>query len=398
MELARLQYPGRHGYTPLPVHLDSPSTLVLVFGAPELGDAPEHLDDLVAAFPRSVVVGCSTAGEMHGAQVRDASASVAIARFDRTVVRRATTPVAGPAQSYAAGRAIALALTADGEAADGSPPLRTVFMLSDGLCVNGTALVEGARDGLPQDVVITGGLAADGSRFGRTWVLDAQGRPTSGLVSAVGLYGDRLQVGHGCRGGWSGFGPERRITRSQGHVLYELDGKPALALYKTYLGERARDLPGAALLFPLAVRRSAADTQVLTRTVLGIDEERQSLTFAGDIPEGGIAQLMRASTERLIDSSGLAAEQAAHGLDDTTRALVISVSCVGRRLVLGERTEEELEAVTTRMPANCEHVGFYSYGEIAPSVAGGPADLHNQTMTVTALAEPGVVPGVAHER
>lgn len=395
MEMARLQYPGRHGFRSLPVHLDSPSTLVLVFGASELGEAREDLDGLVAAFPRSVVVGCSTAGEIHGSQVRDDSVSVAIARFHRTAVRRATTPISGPDQSYAAGQAIAQALSSAG---DGPAPLRAVFMLSDGLCVNGTALVDGARDNLPRGIVITGGLAADGDRFGRTWVLDEQGRPMSGLVSAVGLYGDHLQVGHGCRGGWSGFGPERRITRSHGNVLYELDGKPALALYKTYLGERARGLPGAALLFPLAVRRSAADTQVLTRTVLGIDEERQSLTFAGDMPEGGIAQLMRANTDRLIDSSGLAALNAAHGLDDTTRGLVISVSCVGRRLVLGERTDEELEAVTIRMPTNCEHLGFYSYGEIAPSVEGGPADLHNQTMTVTALAEPDVVPGAPPER
>ena len=110
-------------------------------------------------------------------------------------------------------------------------------------------------------------------------------------------------VGSGCDGGWSDFGPERRITRSEGNVLFELDGKPALDLYKTYLGERADGLPGSALLFPLSVRRGGAG-ETLVRTILGMDEAAQSLTFAGDMPQGGVARLMRANNDHLIGSAG----------------------------------------------------------------------------------------------
>jgi len=233
-----------------------------------------------------------------------------------------------------------------------------VFVLSDGLCVNGTPLVAGLTAGLPRGVAITGGLAGDGSRFARTWVLDRQ-RTEANHVCAVGLYGNRLRVGHGCDAGWSDFGPERRITRAEGNVLFELDGKPALELYKTYLGERAAGLPGTALLFPLAVRRDEHDRDPLVRTILAVDEARQSMTFAG----------------------------AASALPADAEALVVSVSCVGRRLVLGERTDEEVETVFDGAPDRSAHVGFYSYGEISPAARGGVSELHNQTMTVTVFAE-----------
>jgi hypothetical protein len=233
---------------------------------------------------------------------------------------------------------------------------------------------------------VTGGLAGDGTRFEHSWVLRG-GRAESGQACAVGFYGERLHVGHGCAGGWQDFGPERRITRAEGNVLYELDGRPALELYKTYLGERAQGLPGAALLFPLSVRREGDGQPAVVRTILGLDETQQSLTFAGDLPAGGLARLMRASADQLIDSAGDAARQATAGLPAVDSVLLLSVSCVGRRLVLGERTDEEVEAVAETAPAGSAHLGLYSYGEIAPSAAGGGVALHNQTMTVTVLAE-----------
>jgi hypothetical protein len=183
------------------------------------------------------------------------------------------------------------------------------------------------------------------------------------------------------------FGPERSITRSEGHVLYELDGKPALDLYKAYLGELALGLPGSALRFPLSIRRPGSDAPPLVRTILAIDEAQRSLTFAGDMPQGHAARLMRTTNDSLIDSAARASAQALGSLAAGGQALVVSVSCVGRRLVLGERTEEEVESVLESAPTGTSHVGFYSYGEISPGAAGGASDLHNQTMTVTVFSE-----------
>ena len=381
MQTATTSHHAGQGWShPLPAPLDSPQTLVLAFGASRLpADAPA-LRELVAAFPQSVVLGCSTAGEIAGAEVNDDSLSVAVARFEHTRLLLAVAEVAHAGRSGDAGATLARHLRAGGE------DLRAVFVLSDGLHVNGTPLVSALAQGLGAGVSLSGGLAGDGSAFERTWVL-AGGRVVDGCVAAVGLYGSRLVVGSGCQGGWMDFGPERRITRSEGNVLYELDGKPALALYKSYLGELAQGLPGSALRFPLSIRHPGSDAPPLVRTILAIDDAQQSLTFAGDMPQGHAARLMRTTNDSLIDSAAAASAQAVRGLAAGGDALVVSVSCVGRRLVLGEHTEEEVESVLETAPGGARHVGFYSYGEISPGAAGGSSELHNQTMTVTVFSE-----------
>ncbi len=234
-------------------------------------------------------------------------------------------------------------------------------------------------------MTVTGGLSGDGTRFAKTYVL-AGGEPRQNVVAAVGFYGERLRVGYASLGGWDPFGPDRLITRSSDNVLYELDGKSALSLYKQYLGEHASGLPSTALLFPLNVRVPGGDTPVV-RTILAVDEDRQSMTFAGDVPEGSHAQLMRANFDRLIDGAGGAAVTSAGALGDHPAELAILISCVGRKLVLKQRIEEEVESVRDVMGAGTVLTGFYSYGEISPFTPSGKCELHNQTMTITSLCE-----------
>jgi hypothetical protein len=269
------------------------------------------------------------------------------------------------------------------------PDLRGVIVISDGLGVNGSALAQGLNSVLGDRVVVTGGLAGDGDRFARTWVL-VEGRPTSGHATAIGLYGQHVRIGHGSKGGWDVFGPERRVTRSDGNVLFELDDKPALQLYKEYLGELAAELPASALLFPLAVRATNGSdpegSERVVRTVLGIDEAANAMVFAGDIPEGALAQLMHANFDRLVQGASDAALMTRDSTTDAGDVLCIAISCVGRRLVLRQRTEEETEAALEILPQKTQQIGFYSYGELSP-YAGGSCALHNQTMTLTTLVE-----------
>lgn len=388
MQLQIFRRDGAGGGSALPLDLDSEQTLVLVFGAPALMDRDGPLRDLVQAFPRSKVLGCSTAGEIFGTKVLDDSIVVAVARFEATPLRSAAAPVPAVEGSFAAGEALGRQLADEG--------LRGVHVLSDGLAVNGSELVRGLVSVLPAGVVVTGGLAGDGDRFVRTWVLH-EGAPVSGYVTAVGFYGDAVQIGHGSAGGWDPFGPRRLVTRSKGNVLYELDGKPALELYKQYLGDRAEGLPATGLLFPLALSRPDAsggesEERRVVRTILAVDEATQSLTFAGDIPTGAHAQLMKAQLDRLIEGAERAASLAATpagssaGSGGEGPVLAIAISCVGRRLVLGERTDEETEAIHEALPAGSEVVGFYSYGELSP-ISSGSCDLHNQTMTLTTIRE-----------
>ena len=297
MQSASLSYDlDAHTWSGALPALDSPRTLVLGFGSPAMVDDPRAFAELAAAYPRSLVVGCSSAGEIHGASIRDRSLSVTVSRFEHTDLQLASLDVRAPAESFTAGAHLARRLVA-------KPGLRAVFVLSEGLHVNGSELVRGLNSVLDDTIVVTGGLSGDGSDFKRTWVaLGDRLRPD--VVAAVGLYGDHLLVSHGSKGGWDKFGPERVVTRAAANVLYELDGRPALQLYKEYLGDRAKDLPASGLLFPLALRASASDDKVIVRTLLSVDHQANSLTFAGDLPEGHLVQLMKADFERLIDAAG----------------------------------------------------------------------------------------------
>ncbi len=373
MDIEMLRFNGRTWSRPFPA-LDSGRTLITVFGASSFVDDPDPIGELVSAFPTSHIIGCSSSGEIFDDTLADDSLSVAIARFDRTGLQVAVSPISS-GTSRMAGSSLAGQLAA--------PDLAAVFVLSEGLDVNGTDLAEGLNGRLP-GIVITGGLAGDGDRFEQTWTL-VDGKPVPGFVTAVGFYGEQVHVGHGSQGGWDRFGPERIVTRSRDNVLFELDGEPALELYKNYLGELASGLPATGLLFPLALRASEDDDKQLVRTILAVDEETRSLTFAGDIPEGHRAQLMQANFDRLVGGAESAAESALVG-DVPGPYLTLAISCVGRRLVLGERTEDELEAVRHALPEGTHQVGFYSYGEMSP-YTGGTCDLHNQTMTLTVVAE-----------
>ncbi|HLP86187.1 MAG TPA: FIST N-terminal domain-containing protein [Phycisphaerales bacterium] len=373
-----LQYTSSGWTAPFPA-LDSSRTLVLVFGGSPLNTNDRALQDLRAAFPTSHVVGCTTSGEILNTNVHDDTLTVAIMRFAHTDLATAYTPVRSAADSFNAGAALAHQLA--------RPRLRAVFVLSDGLAVNGTDLAKGLSANLPKDVVITGGLAGDGTAFKQTHVLH-NGTPTPNMICAVGIYGDRVHVTHGVKGGWSPFGPERAITKSQGNVLLELDNKPALELYKKYLADRAAQLPASGLLFPLTIRETRGSQRSLVRTILAVDETNQSMTFAGDIPQGWTAQLMRANFDWIVSAAQDSASDAINAETlDTPACLTIAVSCVGRRIVLGDRTADELEAAVSALPAGSPLVGFYSYGELAPQSQGACCDLHNQTMTITTIRE-----------
>jgi hypothetical protein len=375
MQTAQVQWLRAGGWQPAPV-MSWTADVAFAFGSRNVLNDPASLAALRAAFPDVPLVGCSTAGEICGTNVQDGTLSVTAVRFDHTRLRFARRAVADPSAGREAAREIARELAAD--------DLVSVFVLSDGLHVYGPDVVAGLGDVLPPRVVVTGGMAADGSEFCETVVLSERGLETHTIV-AVGFYGDRLRVGHGSASGWDPFGPHRRVTRASGNVLHELDGQSALALYKRYLGEHAASLPSAALMFPLSVSRNRNEHGVV-RTVIAIDEAAQTLNFGGDIPEGGYAQLMRANVDRLVDGALHAARATQEG-GYARPTLAMLISCSGRRMVLRNRVEEEVEAVREVLGPETMLSGFYSYGEIAPPARGASCQLHNQTMTLVTLSE-----------
>lgn len=360
-----------------PGALGEPVQLVLVFGATSILREQEQLQQVKEAYPSAHILGCSTAGEICGIQVFDDSLVVTAVHFEHTQVKGAEIKLSEVENSLRAGERLALSLDKD--------ELVHVLVISDGLKVNGSELARGLVKHLPPEIAVTGGLSGDGARFEQTLVfLDSI--PEEEKIAVLGFYGNRLKVGYGSLGGWDPFGPERLITRSKGNVLYELDEQSALELYKKYLGEFAADLPASGLLFPLSLRTKQGETGVV-RTILSICEEEQSMTFAGDVPEGAYARLMKANLERLVDGAIGAAQTSYEAIGSTSPDLAILISCVGRKLVLKQRVEEEVEGVRDILGEHTALTGFYSYGEIAPFTPSTECALHNQTMTITTFSE-----------
>jgi len=351
--------------------------LLLAFGSTDA--LRQGADTLAQAFATAQRLGCSTAGEISNDGASDGTLVLTALHLDHSEVRQSATELRGMADSRAAGVRLAQGLPHDG--------LRTVLVLGQGLQINGSAVLLGLAESLGPDVLIGGGLAGDGGAFVETWVLDNQGLSTT-RIACVGLYGDKLRVSSGSFGGWSPFGPARRVTRCENNILFELDGEPALSVYKRYLGEHAKGLPASGLLFPFAMLGQDHTELGLIRTILGVDEATGSLTLAGEVDLDGYLKLMHASADALVDGAAVAA-RAVHTLPpgDSSQSLALLVSCVGRKLVMGGRVEEEVEAVADVLGEGVTLAGFYAYGEMGPYGTPATCKLHNQTMTITYLSE-----------
>lgn len=378
MKIEQTQWTESKGWQPAgPGRQGLSAQLALLFASRAVLGKEGLIEQVRTAYPQARIVGCSTAGEICCNSVSDDSLVVTAVEFERTRLEVSAILTGEIQDSAQAGAQLARSLGKEG--------LVHVFVLSSGLNLNGSELVEGLTQVLPKGVSVTGGLSGDGTRFEETLVLWDQQRSKNAVV-AIGFYGTNLKVGYGSLGGWDTFGPERLITRSKANILYELDGKSALALYKQYLGEHARGLPATGLRFPLSVRHGARDEGVV-RTILSVNEADQSMTFAGDMPEGAYARLMKANFDRLIDGAVGAARTSCEALGVNSPDLAILISCVGRKMVLQQRIEEEVEGVREIMGKRTMMTGFYSYGEISPFNFKAGCKLHNQTMTITTLSE-----------
>jgi len=358
--------------------LGSSAQLVFLFGNKELLKDQQHIDYVASKFPLAQVVGCSTSGEIYNEEVRNNHIVCTAVWFEHTVIKISREYIHSMEESFMVGEKLA-------EQLDNSQ-LVHVMVLSEGLNINGSELTKGLNSKLGNRIPVTGGLAGDQADFHETVIVHNRSGEKN-LVLAIGFYGDHLKVGYGSMGGWDSFGVDREVTKSKGNILYELDGQPALELYKRYLGDHAANLPASALLFPLSLRLKNSET-ALVRTVLAVNEADGSMVFAGDIPQGEYVRLMKANSDRLIEGANGAAEMSKISLQDTVPDLAILISCVGRKLVLKQRVEEELEIIRESFGTDTTIAGFYSYGEISPiKPFEQHCELHNQTMTITLFKE-----------
>ena len=382
MHSQQLIWNPQAGWTPFKAEPEKVS-LVFYFGIRQMLACGKRFSELREMFPAAHILGCSTGGQINNSDISDDEIVAAAISFDATRLQLVRQDISDAQQSRDCGETIGRALRRE--------DLAGIFVLSDGLNVNGSELVNGLVAAIGPNIPLTGGLAGDGADFAETLVGgDCAPRPRT--IVGIGFYGNAIRIGHGSAGGWDLFGPRRQVTKSTGNVLFELDGQPALDLYERYLGpEDSKGLPGSALLFPIQVHDANRPDSAVVRTVLAVDHKARSMTFAGDVPQGWTAQLMHGNFDRLAEGAADAARQARVSLDASRgeHQFSILISCIGRRLLMGQRTSDEAEAAGAELGTHTVRLGFYSYGEISPHAKSGVCELHNQTMTVTSFAEVG---------
>lgn len=378
MKAALLEYTGNEwSYHPKTEVLDAYKVqLVLCFGSKERLQRTAIYKDIRKLFPQAIIVLASTAGEIYYDTVKDDSVIAAALFFETTQIIAHAVNITDFTDSYAAAAALTNYLPKE--------KLAHLLVLSDGNLVNGSELVKGFSTLTAENVSVTGGLAGDAANFSAT-IVGLNEDPTQGRIVAIGFYGNDINITHGSKGGWDSFGIEKRVTAAKNNVLYEIENQNALLLYKKYLGTAAVNLPAAALLFPLSVIIPGSKKPIV-RTILSINEAEQTMTFAGDVPVGSKVRFMKANLVNIISAaSGAAASTCLNKTSFPVFSLLIS--CVGRKLMMGNNIKDEITAVHTHYQQKTLLAGFYSYGEIAPFNEESNCHLHNQTMTITSFYE-----------
>ncbi len=354
--------------------------IVFLFGVAKEIRENLYFDGIRELYPNAILVGGSSAGTIYRDEIFDSGIVASALQLEKSRVKLAVEKLEDINKSFEIGQSIVQQLMDE--------DLKHIIVLSDTININGSEFVKGLNSETDSRIPISGGILAEETRnFSHAYVI--ADRPAKKLLAiGIGFYGD-IDTFYGSDSGWDDFGIERVITKSSGNIVYEIDGKPALDLYKKYLGDFQKDLPVGGLRFPLNVWEDGdiENSKPVIRTLMAINEEEKSLTFVGDVPEGAMARLMKTNIDGLIDGSESAIKMTGFQPSNIP-SYCLAVSCIGRRLVLNQLTEEELSVLLEHVGDEVEITGFYSYGEIAPfSKELKNCRFHNQTMTLTLIQE-----------
>ena len=274
--------------------------------------------------------------------------------------------------------------------------LRVIIMFPDVLAGNGADIVRGAQDVMGEHFPIVGGAAGDDFLFQKTYQY-RDSEIESGSVVGVGLIGS-FSMGIGVRHGWVPIGPSMKVTKAKGAIVYELDGRSAISIYEDYFGPRVEQLkrePLArmAITYPLGIKIPDLD-EYLIRDPITANEDG-SITCAAEIPEGAEIRLMIGSKEKAVEAAQDAARKLMKEfeIDKTKPKFLLMFNCIAREKLFGLRARDEIDAVLEIIGKEVPLLGFYTYGEQAPT--GGEtrnqskifSRFYNETIVLFAVGE-----------
>ena len=343
--------------------------------------ARQGLRDLLAGIQDVVdtsnLTGCTTDGEISSAGFSSGSAVLAGIATDRIDFHLSVAEKLSKG-SESIGKKLARGLPES---------TRYIQLFSDGLTGNGCAILRGVSSVLGDEIPVSGGTAGDDGKFQKTWQFAGNKMLTDAAV-AMGFSGE-FKLGTGVHSGWTPIGLSKKVTRSSGNILYELNGEPALNVFERFLGKHAHKLPEIGVEYPLGLVGRWGDVggedYFLLRATMSVNRKNGSISFAGEIPEGAMVNLTCGDIPSVLKASKKAAQLATTDLGDARAKMIFCYSCMARKIVLGRRTREEIELLREAIGPELPVVGFYTYGEYSRVKCNSPSFLHNETVTVSVI-------------
>ena len=337
------------------------------------------------------IVGASTAGEIteDGPAGRHSVALMLLASDTMHFYTGVGPSVAEDPQAAGATMAEQIQKEAGGD------ELKLVIMFPDVLVGNGTDVVRGVLSKVGEHLPVVGGAAGDDFRFQKTYQYFDDTVHT-GAVVGIGFSGD-VHFGVGVKHGWLPIGIPMEATKSEGSVLHELDGMPAISVYEDHFGtdvveELKNDvLAKLAISYPLGIHMEGSE-EMLIRDPLTVDE-KGSITCAAEVPEGSEIRLMVGHRNEAIKAAREASQKVVRDIENKEPKAVLIFNCVARKKLLAEYSSEEIRVIQENVGNEVPLLGFYTYGEQAP-LEGEIHDkekcnpsFHNETVVVVALAD-----------
>ncbi len=245
---------------------------------------------------------------------------------------------------------------------------------------NGSEVVRALNRRLGQGCPILGGLSGD-HRESFSKMKEFSGREVlTDSLPLLFLSGD-LECSWGVGSGWFPRGEQHVVTRSDGHMVYEIDGKPAIDAYQGHYGA----IPGGSLgEYPLAVYGDPEDSERWTlRAILDSNAEEGSLRFAGEVLEGSSVRFTEVLPEGILAGSTTSLASALENYPGDSPELAMVFSCAARKWVLGTQAQQEIDRLIacadSKDFSGLQIAGLYCFGEISPYSDGLLSTFHNET-------------------
>ncbi len=327
-------------------------------------------------FPTSDLVGFSTSGHYISNEIEDDNIVYAALKFESSSVKVQTYNISDFSNSGELGEGIAKNI-------EELSKVKGIGIISDGGQVNGTELMTGLSMNLDNKIPIFGGMAGDQARFEAT-MTGLNEMPSHGNVIVISFIGEKLNISTAHDDGWSSMGMEFTITSSEGNILNTADNKNIYdMLHELLEPENEDEFNRNTLFYPFSL--TTDDGVSVIRTPIKVNHKEKTLVYAGDMPQGAKITLMKSNTMDLLDSAMHATTATKN--EDKLESFLFAISCVGRRVVLGDMASEEYEEISN-IYDKAKILGFYSYGEFTRSAGDDSyCKMHNQTFTLASISE-----------